>query len=104
MKIKFLLIFGLCLSLAVLSQTSKPNTTKKEIYCDKTDTVISTLKSQDYQEIPVWLGKSEESLPNFTVFVNNETKSWTIIQFNNDVACVLGVGDKAVTISKKSYI
>ena len=98
---KHILIF---LTYLAFSAALAQGTTKKEVYCDKTETIISTLKSNDYKEEPVWLGKSEESLSNFTLFVNNENKSWTIIQFNKDAACVLGSGTNAVFVSKKSFI
>jgi len=99
---KYILIF--LTSLVCLMVVAQPMTTKKEVYCDKTERMISELRSQDYQEQPIWLGKEPDSkTPNYTLFVNQETKSWTIIQFNNELACVLGAGQGYSTITKKSY-
>lgn len=99
---KYILIF--LASLVCLTVIGQPMTTKKEVYCDKTEQMIKDLRSQDYQEEPIWLGKEKDSkAPNYTLFVNPETKSWTIIQFNNDMACVLGAGQGYNMITKKSY-
>ena len=99
---KYILIF---LTFLTFSAAFAQGTTKKEVYCDKTETVISDLKGRDYQEDPIWLGKEKDSkMPNYMLFVNHETKSWTIIQFNNEFACVLGIGKGYNTIAKKPYI
>jgi hypothetical protein len=78
-------------------------TTKKEVYCDKTEDMISILKSEKFEEAPIWLGKGDSKAPNYSLFVNPETRSWTIIQFNNELACVLGSGESYRTITKQSY-
>ena len=86
-----------------LAATAQPVTTKKEVYCDKTEDLISVLKSEKFEEAPIWLGKGDSKAPNYSLFVNPETRSWTIIQFNNELACVLGSGESYKTITKKSY-
>ena len=90
-------------SLLIGTVWAQPITTKKEVYCDKTDTIISILKGKDFEEVPIWLGKSDENTPNYSLFVNTETRSWTIIQFNNNLACVLGAGESYQIPTKKSY-
>lgn len=99
---KYILIFLTSLvATAVLAQAS---TTKKEVYCDKTETIISILKGDDYQETPVWFGKEKDGkAPNYALLVNQKTKSWTIIQFNKDTACVLGAGEGSNLPSGKPY-
>jgi len=79
-------------------------TTKKDVYCDKTEILISLLKGQDYEETPIWLGKGIGPTPNYSLFTNVKTKTWTIIQFNNDLACVLGTGDSYVNSPKKTTV
>jgi hypothetical protein len=96
---KHILIF--LTSLACLTAVAQPMTTKKEVYCDKTSKLISILQSEDYEESPIWFGKSEGNAPNYSLLVNQKTKSWTIIQFNNDTACVIGTGESHNVISKK---
>jgi hypothetical protein len=86
-----------------LAANAQSVTTKKEVYCDKTEDMLSILKSEKFEETPIWLGKGDGKAPNYSLFVNTETKTWTIIQFNNELACVLGSGESYKTITKKSY-
>lgn len=100
MKNILFLTVGICWSLLA---TAQPTTTKKEVYCDKTETLISILKGKDFEEVPIWFGKADGKAPNYSLLVNQETKTWTIIQFNNDVACVLGTGEGFTVLTKKTY-
>ena len=76
---------------------------KKEVQCDKTDVLIPILKGKDFEEVPVWFGKGDAKAPNYSLFVNAETKSWTFIQFNKEFACVLGSGDSYNVLNRKPY-
>ena len=87
---KYILIF--LTSLVATTALAQPVTTKKEVYCDKTETMISILQGEDFEETPIWFGKADGKAPNYSLLVNQKTKSWTIIQFNNETACVLGTG------------
>jgi hypothetical protein len=100
-SMKYILIF--LISLVYLTAVAQPVTTKKEVQCDKTDVMISVLKGRDYEEVPIWFGKGESKAPNYSLFVNAETKSWTIIQFNNELSCVLGSGESYTILSRKPY-
>jgi hypothetical protein len=90
-------------SLVVVTAVAQPITTKKEVQCDKTETMIAVLKGKDFEEVPIWFGKSEAKAPNYSLFVNSETRSWTIIQFNKDLSCVIGSGDSYTIVSRKPY-
>jgi hypothetical protein len=78
-------------------------TVKKEIQCDKTDVLIPILKGKDFEEVPIWFGKGDTKAPNYSLFVNSETKTWTIIQFNKEFACVLGSGESFTILNRKPY-
>ena len=44
-------------------------------------------------EKPIWVGKGDGADTSKTVILANEkTKSWTIVQFDKNMACVLGSG------------
>jgi hypothetical protein len=88
------------LCLTVVAQT----TTKKEVYCDNTNKLLLILQSDDYEELPIWFGKGEGKAPNYSLLVNQKTKSWTMIQFNNEIACVIGTGENFNLLNKKSHI
>lgn len=91
-------------TLGVSAAFSQPFTAKKEVQCDKTETLVSLLKGQDYEEAPIWLGKGDGPTPNYSLFTNAKSKTWTIIQFNKDLACVLGTGEHYVNSSKKPIV
>lgn len=67
-----------------------PRTINKPIVCEETSVVLTTLFSGEYQEFPIWMGTGENS--RFSLFANEKTKSWTLIQYDEKIACVLGVG------------
>jgi hypothetical protein len=96
---KHILIF--LTSLVCLTAVAQPMTTKKEVYCDKTNNLITILQDNDYQETPIWFGKGDGNAPNYSLLVNQKTKSWTIIQFNNNTACVLGSGESFNLLNNK---
>jgi len=98
---KYILLF---LALFTSVTYAQQFTTKKEVYCDKTEILIPVIKGKDFQEVPVWFGKGDGKAPNYSLFVNNETKSWTIIQFNNELACVIGSGESYTIFNKKTNI
>ena len=88
------------LCLTVVAQT----TTKKEVYCDNTDKLLLILQNGEFEETPIWFGKGDGKAPNYSLLVNQKTKSWTMIQFNNEIACVIGTGENFNLLDKKSHI
>ena len=95
---KHLLSLILLASSAVLAA---PFEVKKPLVCDNTETLLKVLSSSNYQEKPIWLGASDEKLVNYSLWVNASTKNWTIVQFNNDIACIIGTGESYTILSKK---
>jgi len=65
---------------------------KKPVVCDDTALVFQALTEQA-GERPIWVGKGDGiDTSGTTLFVNEITKSWTLVQFDKDKACVLGSG------------
>jgi hypothetical protein len=42
--------------------------------------------------------QSDAPLPKYSLFVNEQSKSWTLIQFDEKIACVLGTGEASTQI------
>ena len=84
------IIFLLIMTFAVPAGLAEPRTINKPIVCEETSVVVSILLSSEYQEFPIWSGSGENS--RFSLFANEKTKSWTLIQYDEKNACVLGVG------------
>jgi hypothetical protein len=98
---KYILIFlTSLLCLTAVAQT----TTKKEVYCDNTDKLLLILQAGEFEETPIWFGKGDGKAPNYSLLVNQKTKSWTMIQFNNELACVIGTGENFNLLDKQPHI
>ena len=95
MKYYFLLPVMLVLGIAVAQSV----TVQKPIECADTATLLRGLGSSDYKEKPTWWGiEPGDTLAKYSLFVNEETKSWTLIQFDEKIACVLGTGENSTQI------
>ena len=45
-----------------------------------------------HKETPIWVGKSVHNT-HITLLINRETRSWTMIEYDTRLACVLGAGE-----------
>jgi hypothetical protein len=79
------------LLLPVLVLAQEPVVVEKPIICAKTAEVLNGLRDQ-YKELPIWVGEDDKS--RYSLFVSKEG-SWTLLQFNKEIACILGVGEKS---------
>lgn len=66
----------------------------KPIVCFDTKLTIEELR-KEWEEIPVW-GSVLEDKSKIALFINSKTKSWTILQWNEKVACVIEAGEDYV--------
>lgn len=78
------------LLLPALAQ-AQPVTVEKPVICDKVEIVIRGLQDGQYQEQPFWIGVDD--LSRYTLFTNPKTRTWTLVQFNDRIACILGAGE-----------
>lgn len=83
-------IFLFIMTFGITSVLAEPRTINKPIVCEETRIVVSALLSSEYEEFPIWTGSGENS--RYSLFANEKTKSWTLIQYDEKIACVLGVG------------
>lgn len=83
-------IFLLTMTFGITSVLAEPRTINKPIVCEETRIVLSTLLSSEYEEFPIWMGNDENS--RYSLFANEKTKSWTLLQYDEKIACILGVG------------
>ena len=67
----------------------------KPVICGQTETIIKLLVGAEYEEKPIWFGKSAED-NKFSLFLNKDTATWTLIEFNSKVACILGSGSESL--------
>ena len=63
----------------------------KSVKCGDAQWVMDHFTSE-YGERPIWVGKDSNSNSYITLLINKETKSWTLLQYDSKMACVLSVG------------
>ena len=86
-----MLVLGLAVAQSV--------TVQKPLECADTATLLRGLSGSDYKEKPIWFGiEPGVTVSRYSLFVNEETKSWTLIQFDEKIACVLGTGENSTQI------
>ena len=78
--------------LSPLLASAEPIQINKPVTCENTLLIFQALVEQAGEK-PIWVGKGDGADTSKTVILANEkTKSWTIIQFDKNMACVLGSG------------
>ena len=63
----------------------------KEMKCSNAQYVMNEF-SQKWGEFPIWVGKTANG-SYITLLVNKEKKTWTVLEYDSSIACVLGVGE-----------
>lgn len=85
----------LLLTLALFAGSVQSQTTiSMPVVCDDTDVIISSLKKLD--EKPIWFGSSlgdDKTVVFYVIMSNPSTRDWTFLKFNENVACVLSMGN-----------
>ena len=82
-------LLGVLLLPAVV--VAQPVTVEKPVVCEKTEKVIEGLQQGQYKENPAWIGY--DSTSKYALFANEKTRTWTMIQFNETIACIIGTGE-----------
>lgn len=62
------------------------------VYCGDTDTWLKNIQ-KEYKEQPVWTAPSDDRNSVFMLLMNEKTKGWTFVKFNEQIVCVMAVGD-----------
>jgi hypothetical protein len=68
--------------------------------CDRLETVLDSIINK-YSEKLQWSGKDLQDGSGYMMFENLKDKTWTLIKFNKEYACILGVGTDSKNISEK---
>lgn len=76
-------------ALAVSQQMQGPVKVDKTVICGPIEDVLKTI-ANEYKEKPIWGSKMEDS--RIVLTVNDDTKTWSILQFNDKVACMIDSG------------
>jgi len=63
---------------------------QKPLKCSNADFVIPHF-AKEFGETPVWVGKSDTN-SHITLLANKQKKTWTVVEYTDTTACVLGSG------------
>jgi len=66
--------------------------------CDQIEIVVDNLTNK-YGEKLQWSGKDKDG-SGAMLFENSKEKTWSLIKFNNQYACVYGVGEESKSESR----
>lgn len=86
-KLKMAFLFCLASSIA----NAAPIERRKVVMCDKVETVFRTV-FEEFEEEPVWYAKDIPTPTQYIITASAKNDTWTLIQFDDTQACVLGVG------------
>jgi hypothetical protein len=89
-SIAFLLALTSLVANAQLVESRKP------VVCSDPKTVIENI-SDVYKESPYWIGSGSDNT-KYVLMANSATMTWTMIQFTDKIACVIGTGSRAQLI------
>ena len=87
---KIAMAFLFCL-LSPIANAQEIIDLQKPLKCSKPEAVMNYFKD-NYNEMPLWVGKTNTNT-YVTLLVNKETRTWTLIEYEANLACVLGAGE-----------
>jgi len=69
---------------------NEPVKINKEVFCTNTTTMFSAVRTM-YGEQPIWHGDAEGE-SSVVITANPTTNTWSIIHYNEKIACLLEIG------------
>jgi hypothetical protein len=65
--------------------------------CDNTQKVIKVLE-EDFKEQLSWKGSHSNDNSKYSLWINEKTRSWTLLKMTLETTCILGVGDESSSL------
>ena len=78
---------------------TNPVVVKKSVLCSSPQVVFETLSGPGYKEEPIWSGNNNED--RYVLTVNKKTKTWSMVQFNKNIACILSTGENHMPVQAR---
>jgi len=74
-----------------------------EVGCEKTDKLMEAIQSSEYKEKMRWGGQMPSDQSVFSLWVNDSTKSWTLLKSSiSGYSCVLGAGTESTEAERET--
>jgi hypothetical protein len=61
----------------------------KPVICTPVELMLTEISSK-YKESAVWIGRKQQS--QYVLAINTETTTWSLIEFNDRIACLIDAG------------
>jgi hypothetical protein len=92
---KIISTLALLLSTTVFAQQYEGEVVElsKTMKCSKAELVMSFF-SEKFKEKPLWVGKTSFGT-HIVLLVNKDSRTWTMIEYDSRLACVLGAGESS---------
>ena len=94
---KTIIALFLCISTTVSAQTIQLFELTRSMRCAAVDTLIAHLMAE-YGEKVVWVGKDRNNGTYVSLFKNEATGTWPMIQYDNRTGCVLSARELGTPI------
>ena len=94
---KTIIALFLCISTTVSAQTIQLFELTRQMRCAAVDTLIAHLM-EAYGEKVVWVGKDRNNGTYVSLYKNEATGTWTMIQYDTRTGCVLSAGELGTPI------
>lgn len=99
---KMVALIMLCLVSNLAYPQSQPENTmddgviimEKPVKCGRAPLVLQILEEK-YDEKQVWVGVDAQTKSNIALLMNRNRTTWTMIQYNNNIACILAAGTQS---------
>ena len=88
---KIILGLAFLLTNTAFAQDSEIFDLVKPMKCSHAESVMNFF-TEKFKEKPLWVGKTNTDT-HIVLLVNKETKTWTMIEYDSRIACVLGAGE-----------
>ena len=83
-------LLALSLLVCLTGQAQEIIQLQKPLKCSNADFVVPYF-AKEFGETPVWVGKSDTNT-HIALLANKEKKTWTVVEYTDTTACVLGSG------------
>ena len=85
-------LIAACLCLVTSISYAQLSEYERKVTCGKTKFVLEAL-IKVAKERAIWAGKDPETETDTVVMVNPTTLTWSVVQYDKDMACVLHSGE-----------
>jgi hypothetical protein len=90
---------------SAVAQDSKWFKGEKTVSCGPFREIVAALSGDRWKETPIWMGEVDgDTKSRITLMVNESTGGWTVLEYQGETACILGMGTKGRAVDVRPKI